>query len=205
MIALFNLLALYASAFLACHAGPTPIEVFERPLIKSAPILRTNSHASQYAGRTVLGSGQASVTVSTRAVNSDSLIFPAVHAALVAAYQTMGRTSIASGLSTATVSTPAVYSGDIIGLGYESLNAITSGMALRVNSIVDGVSFAIATANSLGTVASGANVMWRIEGKDPAGVKVNSISPGGHFIFGWEDGRSRPFDATIMWEMRRST
>ena len=199
------LAALAEYAALAVVARITPIELLQRPMIKSAPMIKTNSDAGQFAGRTTLSSGSATVTVSTRIVNSDSILHMTPQAALEAGYTTQGRTGIASGLSIGTASTPAVYSGDVIHATWESPNALNSGQALRVDSIVGGVSFAIATANSLTTIASGAVAMWKIMGKDPVGLKINTISPLGHFIIGWADGIARPFDTTVMWDIKRST
>lgn len=204
-VALLSVLAAYAQGALACHAGPTPIETLVRPIFKSAPLVSIASKSNAFAGRTTLASGSSTVVVSTNIVNSDSLIGMHVQAALVAAFATQGRIDIASGLATGTASTPAVYSGDVINPSWESPNNITSGMSLRVNSIVDGVSFALTTGNGLTVQASGAVAMWKIHGKDAQGIKVNTISPGGHFIVGWADGVARPFNSTIMWEIRRTT
>mgnify|MGYP001561004875 CR=1 FL=1 len=193
----------YAQRALACWIAP--IEALFRPFLKGPMLVSTTSKSNAFAGRTTLGSGSVSQVVSTSIVNSDSLISLSVQAALAAAYSTGGRSSVASGLATATVSTPAVYSGDNIQLTWQSPNDITSGMALRVNSIVDGISFAITTANGLTTVASGAVAMWKILGKDFGGVKVNTISPGNFMTLGWADGVAKPANATIMWEIRRGS
>ena len=77
-------------------------------------------------------------------------------------------------------------------------------MALRVDSIVDGVSFSLATTNGLTTVSSGAVAMWQIAAKDPSRLKVNTISDGSYFTVGWADGRARPVDVTVMWEIKRA-
>lgn len=200
-----GLLASYAQVALALHIGPTPIETFERPLFKSAPLVRTNSHAAQYAGRTTIASGSVSQVVSTFAVGSDSNIYTNPQVAVPAGYVVQGRTAIASGLSTGTASTTAIYSGDVVALTWESTNAITSGQALRVDSIVGGVSFSIATANSLTVVASGAVAMWKLQGREIGQINVNTISPAGFFTLAWADGRPRALDVPIMWEIRRST
>lgn len=201
--AVIALLGGYAERTLACWI--MPIEALFRPFLKGPMMVSTVSKSNAFAGRTTLGSGSTSQVVSTSIVNSDSLVHLNVQAALVAAYSTGGRSSVASGLATATVSTPAVYSGDNIQLTWQSPNDITSGMALRVNSIVDGISFAITTANGLTTVASGAVAMWKILGKDFGPVKVNTISPQGFMTIGWADGVAKPADATIMWEIRRGS
>lgn len=46
----------------------------QRDGLRRPPFTLANSDASQWAGRTTLNSGSATVTVSTDAVNSDSLI-----------------------------------------------------------------------------------------------------------------------------------
>jgi hypothetical protein len=197
------LLGGYAERALACWVYP--LEALFRPFLKGPLSMPISSKSNAFAGLTTLGSGSASQTISTSVINSDSLVHLTVHAPLVAAYQTRGRTAVASGLATATVSTPAVYSGDNIQLTWESPNDITSGMALRVNSIVNGKSFAITTANGLTTIASGAVAMWNLLGKDPGAVKVNTISSNGFMTVGWADGVAKPVDATIMWEIRRGS
>lgn len=53
---------------------PFPLEVLWRPLFKGPATVDARSTADRYAGRTVLSSGSATVTVSTTAVTSDSLI-----------------------------------------------------------------------------------------------------------------------------------
>lgn len=183
-----------------------PIEVLQRPLFKAPAMVSVSSDAAQYAGRTTLSSGSATVTVSTNAVNSDSIIGRMIEAALPAGYTMQGRTSILSGIATGTVSTTAVYSGQVIMLGFESASNTTSGVGkgLRVNSIVDGVSFAITATDSFGYPGT-INAMWRIPESVPEGVKVNTISSGNFFTLGWADGRARPVDTTILWELRKSS
>lgn len=193
-------LSLYTEVVLGCNIYP--LELLHRALLRGPLVTRATSDANQWAGRTTLNSGSATATVSTFQVNSDSLLSFSTQAALVAGYTTMGRTSIASGIATATVSTVAVFSGDVISLSLESPNTITSGEQIRVDSIVGGVSFAIA---GMTPVASGAVAMWRIHGKDPVGIKVNTISHGNYFTFGWGDGRARPVNADVLWEIRRTT
>lgn len=198
-----SLFAVYSELALGCQIYP--LELVQRAFMRGPIVTRINSDVSQWAGRTTLASGSATVTVSTRTVNSDSLVFTALEVALPAGYSTQGRTNIASGVATGTASTTAIYSGDVVQLTWETPNDITSGMALAVNSIVDGVSFSIRTSNALTTVASGGVAMWRIAGKDMEGVKVNTISPGNFFTLGWANKQSRPRDATVLWEIRRGS
>ena len=206
MSTLLALLGAYASAALAMHIGPTPIEVLHRPLFRSAPLVRINSHAAQYAGRTTLSSGSASVTVSTAAVNSDSLLNLNVQMTFPAAYLPRGQTTLASGATSGVASTSAIYSGMNVQLTAQNLTSQLSGSgrSLRVSSIVDGVSFLIATVDSL-QVQGTTVAMWDIPEAKAIGVKVNSIVSGGYFSIGWGDERPRPRDATVMWELRRAT
>ena len=206
-LGLFALLVAYAQAALALHIGPTPIEVFQRPLIKSAPLMRTSSHAAQYAGRTTISSGSATQVVSTSVVNSDSLIYTLLQVALPAAYTTQGWAAIAAGAASATASTTAVYSGQQIDLMYSAVADQSSGIGrgFRVNSVVDGISFAVVTDDGQNVTSGPARVGWRIPDAIPQGLKVNTISSAGYFIFGWSDQKSRPVDVTAMWEIRRST
>ena len=199
---LLAFLASYAQAALALHAR-TPIEVFDRPLFKSAPIVRTGSHAAQYAGRTTLASGSASQVVSTNAINSDSIINFNLQAAIPASYLTRGQVSIVSGANYGTASTSAIYSGMVVSLALENATAQLSGTAqgLRINSMVDGVSFAITTINS-GQLAGNGVAHWSLPTAVP-GVRVSSIGVG-HFLFATPDGAARPLDQTVMWEIRTS-
>ena len=208
-LGLFALLIAYAQAALALHIGPTPIETFERPLFKSAPLVRSNSHAAQYAGRTTLASGSATQVVSTSAINSNSMIYFGIQAALAAGYASRGQiTGLTSTSITGTASTTAVYSGQAILATLQTETAITSaGLShpLRVNSIVDGVSFAVSTIDSGSLGFAAATINWHIPQAGLCGLKVNTISSAGYFIFGWEDGVAKPTDVTVMWEIRRST
>jgi hypothetical protein len=52
----------------------SPLEVLQSPSFKGPAIVDTRSTPDQWAGRTVLGSNAATVVVSTRSVNSDSII-----------------------------------------------------------------------------------------------------------------------------------
>lgn len=199
-------LGAYSFAALSMQLGPTPIETLQRPLFKSAPLVRTGSHASQYAGRTTLNSGSGTVTVSTAAVNSDSLLYFSVQMPMSTAYVPRGQTSLVSGSTSAVASTSAIYSGMNINLGMQSTTSQLSGYSrgLRISSIVDGVSFLIATIDS--NQVQGTQVAtWEIPEAYPTTIKVNTIVSNRYVTFGWADERPRPLNATIMWELRRST
>lgn len=67
------LFALYAEVTLGCQIYP--LELLRRASLRGPLSVLTTAGANQFAGRTALASGTASVTVSTAIVNSDSLIF----------------------------------------------------------------------------------------------------------------------------------
>ena len=43
---------------------------------------------------------------------------------------------------------------------------------------------------------------WHIPEAVPHGIKVNTITEGSYFTLGWADGRARPRDVTLMWEVK---
>ncbi len=204
------LAALVALAWAECAlAAPIRMPVLESlfaPFFRGPSTIKTNSEKTQFAGRTTLGSGQASVTVSTAVVQSGSLIFPHVNVALPAAYSTNGQLSLVSGSNTGVVSTSAIYSGMNVMLTLEGLTSQLSGYprGVRVNSIVNGVSFGVATVDSMQLQGTNA-VHWRIPEAIPEGLKVNTISDGSYFTIGWADGEPRPVDTVVMWEVKNPT
>lgn len=181
------------------------IEFLKRPFLTGPMGTKTQSAADQFAGRTSILSGGTSATVSTRMVNSDSLLQLTPHVALAAEFQTQGIIAIASGAGYKTASTTAIYSGDTV-LISPLLAAVASGFGrtFKVDSIVDGVSFAIGTQDGLGPGAGGA-VMWKIPGKEPVGLKVATISPGNFFTIAWADGAPRNYPTPVMWEIRTAS
>ena len=206
LIFLATILGLWAEGALACQARITPLELLFAPFFKGPSFMRTNSHGAQFAGRTTISSGSATQVVSTANVTSDSLIFPVVQAALPAAYTTQGLMTTVSGDFTKTASTTAVYSGQIMQVNFQAETTLTSlGLShpLRVNSIVDRVSFAISTVDSGAIGVAAGTLNWKIPQAEPSGIKVNTISDGGYFVLGWADGQARPVDVTVMWEIKK--
>lgn len=193
------LLALYVEQVLGC--GISPIEAIFRGHLRGPLMTQAASKSNQYAGRTTISSGSATQVVSTNVVNSDSLIIHQLQAALPSGYDTQGLISIASGSSTGVGSTSAVYSGQVILLTAQGVNPYQGGV--RVQSMANGGSFTVAVSSA--TTTSGCNIGWKIPQAAPEGLKVNSISSGGYFIFGWADGQARPVDVTVMWELRRTS
>ena len=191
---------------LACRAGLPPLEAFFSPWFRGPATIDTRSHASQFAGRTTLASGSASQVVSTSNVKSDSLIFPQVEVALPAAYVTQGRIALVSADTYGTASTSAIYSGAIVNYGIDGPTTLASGVerAYRVNSVVNGISFALSTIDSNPSGLTATNLMWALPSAVPQGVKVNTIADGGYFTLGWADGVARPRDVTVMWEIKKA-
>ncbi len=200
---LISYLLAYVESLLGCRIYP--LELVRRATLRGPMMTDITSSPNQWAGRTTISSGSATSTVSTFSVGSDSILNLAIQAALPAAYTTRGLISIAAGAATGTASTTAVYSGQAVLLSYLNATNAASGQAndFRVNSIVDGVSFAAVTGNGANVTSGPAVVSWQIPEAVPQGIKVNSISSGNYFTLGWADGRARPVDTTVMWEVRR--
>lgn len=193
----------WAEVALACRVIDSPLEQLFGAWFRGPARTDIASRSEAWAGRTTLASGSASVVVSTSNVKSNSLILPFVEVALPSEYTTRGIISIVSGTGTGVASTTAVFSGQAILIAMQNLTSQPSGYprGFRVNSIVDGVSFGVATVDSLAPVGTSL-IHWNIPEAVPAGIKVNTITEEGYFTLGWADGRPRPRDVTVMWEVR---
>lgn len=208
LAALFAALGAYSQAALACHIR-NPIELMRNIGLRGPIFTMARSASNQWAGLTTLASGSATQVVSTQSVNSDSLISLSVYSSMPAAYAVRGWASVAAGASTATQSTTAIYSGMAVDLTYVNGNntgqASGQGRSFDVNSIVNGVSFALATQDRQNVTSGPINIGWRIPEAMHQGLKVNTIVSKGYFVVGWADGQSRPLDATVMWELRKTS
>lgn len=205
LLVLATILGLWAEAALSCQARIQPLELLFAPFFKGPSFYRTNSHAAQFAGRTTISSGSASQVVSTNNITSDSLLFATLQVALPAGYITQGRTSLISADVTKTISTTAIYSGAIITVAVDAATTLSSGVerAFRVNSVVDGISFALSTIDSNPSGLTATNLIWALPNAVPQRVKVNTISDGAYFTLGWADGLAKPIDTTVMWEIKK--
>ena len=204
---LLSFLAVYAELALGCQIYP--LELVQRALLRGPLMTNITSSPNQWSGRTTIASGSATQTVSTFSINSDSILNLALEVALPAGYTTRGQISVVSGDISGVASTTAVFSGQAILTSFQSETAASSAGAvmgmLRVNSIVDGVSFAISTTNSAAFGHEAGLLNWAIPQAEPRGIKVNSISSGNYFTLGWADGQAKPRDVTVMWEVRRTS
>ena len=181
-----------------------PVERLQRPQFMSPPIADGRSLSNAFVGRLSIASGSATGTVSTTNAKSDMVLGHAIEANIAAEFITAGLMSIVSGAGYGTASTTAITSGAIV----EALPRMADvasgfGSAVKANSIVDGVSFAIGTQDGIGPGAT-ANVMWRIHGKDPGPVKVTTVVDGAFFTLGWADGLARPYNATVHWQILKT-
>lgn len=93
---------------------PTPVkETFYGPLLKGPMLTPANSAVNQWAGRTTLSSGSATVVVSTTLVNSDSLIM----------HNAEGNANVGSGTNRVT-EVKTISSGGYFTLGTQDGQAI---------------------------------------------------------------------------------
>jgi hypothetical protein len=99
-------------------------DLLYRQLLRSPLYLPIQSATNQFAGRTVLGSGQATVTVSTTVVDSDSLILLSAEAA----------TNQASGFARA-VEVKSISPGNFFAVGW------ADGVAAARNTTIAWVVF----------------------------------------------------------------
>ena len=202
--------AAFATFAQAAHAR-TPMETLFRPLMRGPIMTKATSAVNQWAGRTTLASGSASQVVSTSNVNSDSIISLGIECAIPAAYIQQGQVAFTNSAAVSgTASTSAVHSGYAINIALQAETTVVSAGAginasLRINSIVDGVSFAISTVNSQPLGIAAPIVNWDIPRADVSKLRVNSISSNGYFILGWADANPRPIDVTVMWEVKRTS
>ena len=113
---------LFTELLQACRVYP--LEVLKRAMLAAPLMTRINSHAQgQWAGRTTILSGSATVAISCAQVTSDSLIFFALE----------GNANVASGFARAT----------------------------EVKTISDGGYFTIGTQDGVG-IARDSTIMWEI-------------------------------------------
>jgi len=102
-----NLIARYVDWALSCHVRP-PLETLFGGLLRGPLAVLTASGANQFAGRTSIASGTAFVTVSTRMVNSDSIILHGLDVT----------TTVASGAGGSATCVSSKVSGVSFALGY---------------------------------------------------------------------------------------
>ena len=181
----------------------TKNELLWRALAKGPLTFIAQTGANQFAGRTTLPSGSATVTVSTTIVDSNSLIDVFLEQTSTRQKQIGGSTTLASGSSTKVVSNTAIAATSLIFLQPKTNTTVGSNVDLGqliVSSISAGASFTITNNTGQAESARSVTVDYLItpaEGPEVP-VVVTALSEGNYVTFGWDDGQARQRDVTIM-------
>ena len=167
------------------------------------------SGPQQFAGRTTLNSGSATITVSTFAVMSDSLIHLGLEGNdnlnIIA-----GTFSIGSGELTATVSNAAIVADSLVFMQPRMSVSQNSGFAvpLEVRSLAAGwFSASWATQASADHADRETTVMYAVFPADgpPADIEVKTISDQNFFTLGRSDGRAAARDTDVLWQLTNTS
>ena len=164
-----------------------------------------DSGPTQFAGRTTINSGTATVTVSTRAVKSDSLIHLGfegnANIPIIA-----GTANITSNAAAVTVSNAAVASDSlVIAQARQGGVAQTSGVAARTIEVVSLASgwFSVGWQDGVGIANRQTTVGYVVYPADgpPAPLEVKTLVDGAYFVIGRQDGRAIARDTKILWQI----
>ena len=187
----------------------SPLDLLFGPMFKGPGFVDVRSHAHQFAGRSTINSGSATVVVSTAAVKSDSLIHFAMEGNanrnIIA-----GVANINSNAASVTVSNAAIAADSLIFLTTrQNGTAQSSGTSNRDVEVVSlatgwasfGFSDGAAISNKL------VPVMYHVfpaEGV-PGQLEVKTLSDGGYFTIGFADNRAQPRDTKVLWQLTSTT
>ena len=190
-------------------SGKGPQELLFGPTLKSPLMTSVQSGPAQWAGRTVLNSGSATVVVSTFAVKSDSLIDIAAlgnaNLGIIA-----GTLVVASATLTGTVSNAAIAADSLVFLQDRSVAAQNLGnaFACEVRSLAAGwFSAASPTQASADNSMRQTTLMYAVFPADgpPGALEVKTITDSAYFTLGRADGRGVARDTTILWQITNTS
>ena len=185
-----------------------PKEVLAGAKLKGPLFASVQSGTSQWAGRTTLNSGSATVTVSTFAVQSDSLIIIGNEGSgnfdLVA-----GTMTVASATVLTTLSNAAVAADSLVFLQPKHDVAQNSGNAVpfSVVSLAAGW-FSAGPSNQVSADIAHleTTLMYQVLPADgiPAPIEVRSINDSSYFILGRSDGVAAARDEVVLWQITQT-
>lgn len=176
-------------------------------LLREPITTRATSATNQWAGRTTLNSGSATITVSSAIVKSDSVIMGFLEGNVNYGILHQNIT-VNSGDVTTTLSNAAIAADSLVTLTMHAGGTNqTSGVsnAMEVKSLGAG-SIDIGWADGNATRAGATEVTALITPKDgfPMGIEVKTISDGDFFTLGRVDNRAISRDTIVMWMMLRT-
>mgnify|MGYP001618732442 FL=1 len=190
-------------------SGKGPQELLFGPTLKGPMMTSVQSSPAQWAGRTTINSGSATVVVSTFAVKSDSLIDIAAlgnaNLGIIA-----GTLVVASATLTGTVSNAAIAADSLVFLQDRSVAAQNSGnaFAFEVRSLAGGwFSAASPSQASADNAMRETTIMYTVFPKDgpPGALEVKTITDSSNFTLGRIDGRGVARDTTILWQITNTS
>jgi len=182
-----------------------PRELLRGALLRGPNLIETQSGPQQFAGRTTLNSGSATITVSTFAVQSDSLIHIGkegnANLDIFAGTFTIGSAEL-----TGTVSETGIAADSLVFLQPRGVIAQNSGQGvpLEIHSLAAGWFGAHwATQVSADVAERETTVMYTAYPADgtPSPIEVKTISDGNFFTLGRADGRAAARDEILLWQI----
>ena len=186
-----------------------PKELSRGALLRGPNLVSVQSGPAQFAGRTTLNSGSATITVSTFAVQSDSLIHIGnegnANLNIIA-----GTFNIGSAELSATVSDAAIAADSLVFLQPRGVIAQNSGQGvpLEIHSLAAGWFGAHwSTQQSADVAERETTVMYTAYPADgtPSPIEVKTISDGNFFTLGRADGRASARDEDVLWQITRGS
>ena len=186
-----------------------PNELLFHPTLKGPTMTSVQSGPRQFAGRTTLNSGSGTVTVSTQAIQSDSLVHFGfegnANLGIIA-----GTLVVASATLSGTVSNAAIAADSLVFLQDRSIAAQNSGnaFAFEVRSLAAGwFSVASPSQASADNAMRATTIMYSVFPADgpPAALEVKTISAGSYFTLGRADGRGVARDTVVLWQITNTS
>ena len=186
-----------------------PKGLLHSQLLRGPFMTSVQSGPQQFAGRTTLNSGSATITVSTFAVMSDSLIHLGLEGNdnlnIIAGTFTVGSAEL-----TATVSNAAIAADSLVFMQPRGVIAQNSGQGvpLEIHSLAAGWFGAHwSTQVSADVAERETTVMYMVTPADglPSDIEVKTISDQNFFTLGRSDGRAAARDATVLWQITNTS
>jgi len=180
-----------------------PHEILYGPTTKAPLLTSTLSKSNQWAGRTTLSSGSATVVVSTTSVRSDTGFMISLEG--VADQGVLGGTvTLGSAQATVTKSDSHINSDSVLSWGVQDA-AVTSHSNVEVHSYGAGyVTFGRTDAAT--DVARDVTIHYGVTPPNGpvADIEVRALVHGSYFTFGRGNGLAAPRDQVINWHMINS-
>lgn len=188
----------------------SPIELLFGAMFRGPSFVDPRSSAKQFAGRSTINSGSATVVVSTAAVKSDSLLYIGLEGNASRKILS-GVLNINSGSVAATLSNAAVANDSVVLLTARqngvAQNSGTTYRSVVVQSLANGwfsAGYDDGAAASPARLTPVQYVVYPAEGP-PADVEVKTLADGAYFTLGYADGRATSRDQKVLWQITNTS